>query len=524
MPAGVRNRVASMTLPAVALVLVLTSACGSALSARELAQRRAQLVDPGLPAAGRVAPLAAADAGTSAAQVQSTTSSVPQAGLAVVGGVTATRVAAAAPAAALAHAAASKAAAGASRRPAAKVGSTAGGGAKPTVGSGPIPLGIIYPKNNAAAHTAVGAGGANPAAGDQELPMWQTLVEDLNARGGILGRKIDPVYVPFDAAGSDLQTQEQAWCASFTQDNHVFGVMMGLYDQNLLTCLEKAGVVSWAGPSYVLDDKVVFDSYPHYATAGNVDLTRLSSVYVDSLAKQGFFSKGATVGLVAYDDPVYRRVVTQAFKPALARHGVTLKDEAYVVPLTSVGAVGNSAPGIQNAVVRFATAGIDHVLFLTSSGLAFVWMTGAESQHYRPRYGLSSQDTPQALALTAPAAQLVNSVGVGWNRLFDVVDPGTTPQGKRCDALMQAHGLPPGGEAWLYCDQLWTFEAALKTAGQVNADAVMAALPKLGDVPSANVLGVSYAGGRRDGASTARFLAFAADCTCFHYTSSTFAI
>src|SRR5919108_5519374 len=70
------------------------------------------------------------------------------------------------------------------------------------------------------------------AAVDWKL-MFGTLVDDVNARGGIHGRKLDPVYFGYRFDG-DWSTQEGAACTKFTQDVPVFAVVA--FNRNDLSC------------------------------------------------------------------------------------------------------------------------------------------------------------------------------------------------------------------------------------------------------------------------------------------------
>ena len=64
--------------------------------------------------------------------------------------------------------------------------------------------------------------------GDERL-IWNTLIDDLNASGGVGGRLLEPIfdsYVPFGS------TQAEISCLRLTEDNAVFAVL-GLVDRRL---------------------------------------------------------------------------------------------------------------------------------------------------------------------------------------------------------------------------------------------------------------------------------------------------
>jgi len=64
--------------------------------------------------------------------------------------------------------------------------------------------------------------------GDQEK-TYKVFVDDLNAHGGILGRKVEPVYRDFCPIGN---AQALAACTSFTEDDKVFAVVGVFIDQS----------------------------------------------------------------------------------------------------------------------------------------------------------------------------------------------------------------------------------------------------------------------------------------------------
>jgi ABC-type branched-subunit amino acid transport system substrate-binding protein len=64
--------------------------------------------------------------------------------------------------------------------------------------------------------------------GDQEK-TYKVFVDDLNAHGGILGRKVVPVYKDFCPIGN---AQALATCTSFTEDDKVFAVVGVFIDQS----------------------------------------------------------------------------------------------------------------------------------------------------------------------------------------------------------------------------------------------------------------------------------------------------
>ena len=59
--------------------------------------------------------------------------------------------------------------------------------------------------------------------GDQEL-QFQTAVDDLNARGGVNGRRLEVVYEPYSVLGTE---NAEAVCLELTDDHEVFAILGG---------------------------------------------------------------------------------------------------------------------------------------------------------------------------------------------------------------------------------------------------------------------------------------------------------
>ena len=110
-------------------------------------------------------------------------------------------------------------------------------------------------------------------------------------------------------------------------------------------------------------------------------------------------------------DPVNERVYQQVTLPALQAAGVRSPDTFYV-PHDTVSDIANT---MKQAVVHFQVDGVTNVMFQGGGSYgvgsyAILFMVDAASQHYNPRYGLSSDDAPVALAQNVPEDQLQRDV------------------------------------------------------------------------------------------------------------------
>lgn len=412
-------------------------------------------------------------------------------------------------------------------------GGAAGGGRSVGVTDTEIFIGISYATNGSEANEAIGAGAATST--DTKRAM-ELVIKDLNDRGGINGRKVVPVWHAVDALAAKTYEQHgQEMCATWTEDNKVFAAFGAPYE-SLRQCMENAGApmtyTSLSGSS-----ELTFREYPLYYEPGNLNLSRIARHTVDSLARRKFFPAGARIGLLTFDDPYFRQAMTQSMIPALKRQGLQPAETVYVPSPQSTSDLGGLSAGISSAVLQFRAAQVSHVLILDSAAVAtFLFMQEAESQRYRPRYGLNTQNGNTALsdllASSDSQAQLVNSLSIGWAPSLDLAgadDPNekASPLRRRCLKILEDGGLTAFssrnamGQALITCEEVWFFEAAAKAAGRnLTTQSFVAGIESIrSTVDSPLTLGNRFGPGRHDGVARVADAAFVDSCRCFRYTS-----
>lgn len=422
-------------------------------------------------------------------------------------------------------------------------GGTSSGGRGASVGSAggrsigvtdtEIFLGIGYATNGSQANEAIGAGAATSTDGKKAMEL---LIKDLNDRGGINGRKVVPVWHAVDALAAKTYEQHgQEMCATWTEDNKVFAAFGAPYE-SLRQCMENAGApmtyTSLSGSS-----ELTFKEYPLYYEPGNLNLSRIARHTVDSLARRKFFPATARVGLITFDDPYFRQAMTQSMQPALARHGIKPIQTIYVPSPQSTSDLGGISAGISSAVLQFSAQQVSHVLILDSAAVAtFLFMQEAESQGYRPRYGLNTQNGNTALsdllASSNSQDQLINSLSIGWAPTLDLrgaedPDEKASPLRRRCVKILEDGGLSAftsgnaKGQAMIVCEEVWFFEAAAKAAGRnLTTQSFIAGIESIrSTVDSPLTLGNKFGPGRHDGVARVADAAYVNECRCFRYTS-----
>jgi ABC-type branched-subunit amino acid transport system substrate-binding protein len=385
-----------------------------------------------------------------------------------------------------------------------------------------ITLGFHMADSGAAAATA-GVSGAPSVTSEQ---MARAVVDAVNAGGGIAGRRIVPLIRVYDENAANFDTEAQASCAAFTEDARVFaGVTNDPGDVNIFnSCMTKRGAVVVNSSTNSYDD-TDFRSWPSFYAPNRLSGSRWA-IYVDRLLGTGFLKRGDTVGIVDYDTPTARRVTERVVQPALKRRGFAVAERLTISHVSSIAALSGAASQVSSAILRFRAAGVDRVLFVATGGKApFLWMSAADAQGYRPRYGLTSDEFLAVIRDNAPAEQLSGARGIGWAPISDVAAP-QDPKGRaghdRCTAVFRKAGLDlnRGAEinAMGICDDVHLLKVGLERAHALTASGLRAAVEGLGkSFHAATVLGSRYAPGRRYGAALVRDIRFDDGCTCFRY-------
>jgi ABC-type branched-subunit amino acid transport system substrate-binding protein len=382
-------------------------------------------------------------------------------------------------------------------------------------------VGITYVQGADQALAALGA--SKISLGDTKA-VFQTMVDWINKTGGLAGRQVVPVWFAYQATG-DPETQHQAACAAFTQDSHVLfatGITLafGPSGDTLVPCLAQHGAM-WIGVP-TGDDQFWSTYHQTLYSPDAVSETRELATLVDSSAAQGFFGSPARIGLIQIDRPEIGRAVDQGLKPALARHGLSLA-QVSIVPSD------NSFPAaVSSSVLKFASAGITNVMFAAPGGGGpDYFMTTAQSQHYKPRYALSSWDVPAVVQSLAPAAQLQGTVGQGYSPIVDVnaaSDPGQTASQACLNVYKAAQADTTNrltvATMYLACDVFSLGRLGLSRAATYDPSGFEHAVDAIGTgFAPAGTFSSRFGPGPHDAASSYRWLAFAADCSCFRYAS-----
>jgi hypothetical protein len=404
-----------------------------------------------------------------------------------------------------------------------------GGAMGPGVTAKTIALGIPYCSDCSAANAAIGADGEDP--GDTRR-YHQAALDEVNSRGGVLGRKLVAVFHQ-TSASQNVDASQQEACETFTKDNKVAAIFMR--GEIIFECAKQAGIIAVGqGGSGAL-----FARFPNLFSPMSIRLERLAAVTVRGMVAAGWHKPDATwptgqIGIITWESNDYEFAIDKGWLPALKAAGLKAKDVRYVAVPQSDKSLADSSSAISAAVLSFRQQGIDHVFIADGpagiffgGGLTLQFLNNAKSQGYYPRYGFNANNAPGDPNL--PADQQVGMIAVDSSDFQKANDQGISPnpQRERCFALMKKNNLTAtdgratGNFAVGVCDTAWFTEAVFKRATSGTM------LPRV--IAAAESLGTSYrtpysygtriGSGQHDGVSFFRNAKFDEPCSCMKYTS-----
>lgn len=348
--------------------------------------------------------------------------------------------------------------------------------------------------------------------------VWNVVVDAINDTGGILGRRIEPVFLA-------EPTQEEI-CTYFTEEEPVIAVAGNILDA--ASCIDRAGTVPIMH-GYTLESDF-FRKAPHALAPLGISQWRATPLYIQGLLEQGFFEGDHKIGLVRWDKAPYPEITEKIVKPMLAGHGLEIEEELVITWPQGYHQIANAQAEGRSGVQRFKHAGIDRVLTLDEASYMLPEFTKyAEAQDYRPRYGVNSLNGGE---WDMERKQLKGAMGIGWMPWIDLEPDDAYLHGsegaRACRDLMEAAGegrqMDTFNEAaWTssICDAALLLKAAIEAGGpSITQASIVAGAESLGtSFQSANTLLTRFGPGRHEGIAAIRFVRWFVRCQCFRYTS-----
>lgn len=360
----------------------------------------------------------------------------------------------------------------------------------------------------------------------------RALVDEINATGGIGGRKLEAVFARDDRTDESASTQtriQNEICTHLTEDEKVF-IVLPFYSTlyaNECYVKHKTAVL---GPGFSGDEEDYRKFAPWFLPALSLNISRMARLLPISFRDQGFLTK--KMGLIGFDTPSEQRPAEKYLIPGIQRYGGKVIDKVYT-PVSPPEITSAMAA----AVLRFKQSDIDRVVVWSgSNGQWLIFSRQAEAQGYRPRYGISTRNDPAAAPVLFQPEQMLGAVGAGFFPALDVRDYQGPPTAKEkaCWAIINRRtgsnyqNKGSGTDtvpilALRQCDVFFQLRAALvpaKGKPLQPSDAVGYA-ERLGTTyDPVSVPRSRFGPGRIDGIDAYANLAWDTRCGCFLYRTS----
>lgn len=328
-----------------------------------------------------------------------------------------------------------------------------------------------------------------PEIGDARVTL-EAVVADLNANGGVAGRRIElvPHVIEGAAAAIDPNAGRQA-CLEATQDDKPFAVIIaaaisaetvecsGRYEDAITITMD-----SWPDSFYEKAGDRLFSVATH-TSVGRIREFRAWPKILDDLGELD----ERTIGIVRIDRAEQQEAVEQGLIPGLEELGHEVAAIS-VLPCPE----GSEPAGCEQhdvAIQRLEDAGVDFV-FLAAQILA-----GVATVEAAANLGFTPQWATIGNNVTDTVAQFYTNAKENYDGTWgiDTVFPEPTDDADRCNEIAVANGaefFESGSDGYGFtavtCLQLLTLVDAIDAAaadGPLTQAAVIAALEAMGEVP-----------------------------------------
>jgi len=243
------------------------------------------------------------------------------------------------------------------------------------VGVTPTTINVGVVLVNLAGVQSAGIGVAGQSVQDQQQ-QWQAFIDDINSKGGLLGRRINPFFQlwnPLDDGSSG-----QAACTHLTEDNHVFAVLTASFDGPPVLCVTQQHSTPLIDGDGGSDEDYQSSSGLLWTTG--VGKTRILRIQAAELARLGTLN-GKKLGILtsaAYGDD---RSVKEGLIPTLNRLGYNV---AHVSDLSADYGTGSSQIPLE--VRQMQAAGVQAIFLATNNVFSTNFAQQADAQGFRPMY------------------------------------------------------------------------------------------------------------------------------------------
>ncbi len=206
-------------------------------------------------------------------------------------------------------------------------------------------------------------------------------IDEVNAQGGINGRKVVPAYTGFNPASADSML---AACVEQAEDKKVFAALalVGFYGEGEVCMANKQ--TPTLSPSNSAE-YTLYDREQGWVRQTSMNKDRGLRNWIDWMAQSRTAVPATKIGLIYTDVPEDRYVVEKTVLPYLESKGLNVAEVA-VFTLSSIDAMVGEA---QRAAFNFKAHGIELVMPVTNFLQMFLFVQQADLTGYVPRYSVS---------------------------------------------------------------------------------------------------------------------------------------
>ena len=295
---------------------------------------------------------------------------------------------------------------------------------------------------------------------------YNAVIDDINADGGINGRRIEPVFAPVVPIGTAPADEA---CVKLTEDEQVFAVVGFLLDDTPLCYLSLHNTPVVGG--VITEERLGQAEAPWFGVVPGVE--HVTTDLIAAFADDGVFEE-ARVGVIAL--PADESLMNEVTVPALEDAGVEVVDAAVIDADPDDQAAALQQVGV--IAERFESEDIDTLVVVGNAALTTA--QGLERLDYRPRLA--------STGFESLASYVVSEGGFDAEVVRDAITGGYATSGvqydesdmQECASLVEdatgeplpdpdtvAPGEPePYVSAFAACLQLSAFRAIAEGAGE----------------------------------------------------------
>ncbi len=310
----------------------------------------------------------------------------------------------------------------------------------------------------------------------------QAVTDDINAKGGIAGRKVE--LIPHVLAGADAilnpDLGRQA-CIQATEDDKPFAVIIAAaIPASMVQCVAVDHDVltitmdSWPESLYSNAKGRLFSLASHIS----IESTRLYRAWPRILDDAALL-KGKTIGIIRQDVADQQEETDQSLKPGIAALGYKVAAEA-VLPCPEGSQTCDQQ---QVAIQRMQDAGVDFVFLVAQTLAGAATVEAAQTLGYKPQWATVGNNVTDTVAKFYTNAKDDYDGAYGLDIAFTDLTPATAA----CNRIAVAGGVqkfPKDSDGYSFtgvtCIQMQALAQAIDAVdGTIDQASVIAALEQL---------------------------------------------